>query len=994
MRARFLPTLLLALAAWPLTATADPEPERPGQAHRAPVDDALPTDGPGLAAHLRRHWERHLAAWPAPSDLACDADDRTCTVTLAAAAMASMEEHAWDDLVERAHAGLPPGWHLRFQGRDEQGGVHADTLLRARRGLPAGPLPWWLQGPWSPLHRWLGPADMPARGEGPLAGRRIALSPGHGLFWTGDRFATQRSDSFGLIEDDLTATIVHWHVDPFLLGAGAQTVWMRERDRGTLPPTVREEADAARTGTWTPQNDPLASQGQASTAPAPADAAWTVPPALATGDPIPVYVRWVAGPDRPADARLLVDHAGGTTVRTFDQRRGSGAWHHAGTFAFLPGQTVRWSHPAGRPGVLSADALRFGSLTGVVVRSGTRTGQPAWREAAVHHAEATGAPAAVWQARATVRDSDVVVRPLWSNLLGVDAYVSVHTNAAGGTGTETFMQQDTATAGSDRLRAAVHRQLVGDIRAHWNAAWVDRGEKTANFGEIRELTQAPGALIEIAFHDRDPATGPDVDSLHHPRFRRIAGRAIARGVVRFFAPDAPFAPEPPLGLGIFHEDGDLVVRWTPDSERQGGGPADRWRVHVALDGRAWDDGTEVPGDPALRLPMPVAGTVVSARVAGINAGGTGMLSQAVSAVASGGSAAPPVLLVAAFDRWDRATGEAGNRFDYLIDHAQALADARMASGGRWAADGISHQALDGLAAPDPYAAIVWQSGEQSTADLTFTPDEQVLLRDFVDAGGVLIASGAEIGWHLTQRGTPADLAFFTDIFAARFVADGAGTFEVEPLAGATWQDLPPFAFDNGSGPAYPVEYADVLDALDGAFVGLRYRGQGGAAVVGPASVLFGFPLETVLDPVVRSRLLQGALIALRVPGVTDDGGATTPPDADAGPVPDAAFVFDTGPLPDLPPRPDEDIAAPRDTTAPAPDGAPPAQDGSAPAPDAGRPVREVGRPDESLPPAEDTRPVEVRGGCAQAPGTPSAGAHALLLLLLAATALRTRPRAA
>ena len=47
-----------------------------------------------------------------------------------------------------------------------------------------------------------------------------------------------------------------------------------------------------------------------------------------------------------------------------------------------------------------------------------------------------------------------------------------------------------------------------------------------------------------------------------------------------------------------------------------------------------------------------------------------------------------------------------------------------------------------------YPKVVWCLGEESTADETFTYDEQQRLAAFLANGGALLASGAEIGWDL------------------------------------------------------------------------------------------------------------------------------------------------------------------------------------------------------------------------------------------------------
>jgi len=79
-------------------------------------------------------------------------------------------------------------------------------------------------------------------------------------------------------------------------------------------------------------------------------------------------------------------------------------------------------------------------------------------------------------------------------------------------------------------RDGLSAQVVGDIRALWKSDWVDRGKKTANFGELRETDDMPAVLIEIAFHD---TRTPDNDFLHEDEFRRDVARALAKGIAAF-----------------------------------------------------------------------------------------------------------------------------------------------------------------------------------------------------------------------------------------------------------------------------------------------------------------------------------------------------------------------------------------------------------------------------------------------------------------------------
>jgi N-acetylmuramoyl-L-alanine amidase len=86
----------------------------------------------------------------------------------------------------------------------------------------------------------------------------------------------------------------------------------------------------------------------------------------------------------------------------------------------------------------------------------------------------------------------------YANQVGADFYLSVHINAGGGTGFESYTHQyagaaavDTQSRFHDMLMAYLSRQGVRD-----------RGKKQADFGELRGLTM-PGILIEVLFIDNE-----------------------------------------------------------------------------------------------------------------------------------------------------------------------------------------------------------------------------------------------------------------------------------------------------------------------------------------------------------------------------------------------------------------------------------------------------------------------------------------------------------
>jgi hypothetical protein len=165
---------------------------------------------------------------------------------------------------------------------------------------------------------------------------------------------------------------------------------------------------------------------------------------------------------------------------------------------------------------------------------------------------------------------------------------------------------------------------------------------------------------------------------------------------------------------------------------------------------------------------------------------------------------------------------------------------------------VSHRALteDGAALAG-YRAVIWLAGDQSRDDEALTEDEQALLAAYVSAGGALLMSGSEVAYAL-QGGS------FLAQLGASYVSDDAGSLVVDSDAalGATFGGV---AF-GGPLAAYEEDYPDVLGALAGGSVLLRY-GTGGAAAVGVAgqAALVGFPLEVVESDAQRAALVAALL---------------------------------------------------------------------------------------------------------------------------------------
>lgn len=708
---------------------------------------------------------------------------------------------------------------------------------------------------------------LPQNPTGSLSGREIVISPGHGYYWHSTLgWTTQRPLIDGLIEDIHTHEIIHDHLLPWLEGTGARTILCRARSR-TVEEHVIQNDDGfpayQETGPWTTSGSTGwgGSTYRWATASALGGSTASFRTTITTTDHYPVYVAYRAGTNRTSAARIEVTHAGGTSVRTIDQTRFDLRWLYVGTFPFraMEDAVVTISSTSTSPGVVISDAVRIGDGFGSISRGGSTSGQLRWRECSRYHAESMGAPSTVWNPVAGGQDNsdDVTCRPLYGEWYAggqADLYLSLHTNAGGGSGTSTFIHSFAPTAGSAAWQSTLHTRLITDIRAFWDPSWIDRGQMSANFGELRELVTMPGCLIELAFHDD---LGGDVEALHHPTFRAISGRAMARAIVAQLAPPGtPLPLDPPTGVALRNAGpGRLDVSWT------GVAGATAYRVRISEDGFAFDDGTVVTGTSLTLTGLP-NDAVRYAKVAAVNASGTGIDSEPVGArVAPDGSA--PLLLVNGFDRRDRSIKEANNPRDWLVVDGAAV-QAVVAAG--YPFDGCTNEAVAAAHVPlAPYRCVGWVLGEESTVDETFSSVEQLRINLYLSSGGRLFFSGAEVGWDLDAQGSSSDRAFYEVVLGQDYVADDSNTYWTQAQTGGPLGALPPMMFDDGT-VRNDVDWPDVIQPAlgSGGQIVLRYATGAGAAVLhGNGRILgLGFPLESLVDPAHRSLLMERVLATM------------------------------------------------------------------------------------------------------------------------------------
>lgn len=793
------------------------------------------------------------------------------------------------------------------------------------------------------------PFDNPGEADGILSGKAVYLSQCHGWLRTSWGWGLQRTLGYETVEDYHNPEAMSQFLTAYLENAGARVYTVKERDLQTATAIADNDGSGyAESGSGFVDGlagfadapfydyavDPF-DAGTTRTFPADGGGIATWTPAVPEDGYYAVYVSWDALPDNASDAHYRLTHPGGTIDRNFDQTVHGSTWQYVDHLWLTQGNslTVELIGDSAEAGAtLSADAVRIGGGMGIVRRGGQTTGRPRWESSGVLGSQFLGAPVSVYHpntnTNVTNGGSDPSSRSRWADWehpAGEDAvYVAWHSNAAGnhgegGTARGTSVHYAggggdspdpaictsgiPAITGSYTLADLIQTELVDAATTRHDPSWNDRGVRTDCFSEVNPSNndEMPAVLVEHGFHN----TGADADLIKQPVFRRDSSRAIAHGIIRYFAGEdgvtAAFTPEPPLAVRAEHDAAGTRLSWQPGpSGGTNGDPATGYLVYASSDGRAWDNGFAVTGTTT------VVNTPFEARffrVVATNDAGQSFPSEVFGSFRSPDGFAQ-VLVVGAFDRLDSGLlpteavpgfGTVRRMFLQELNDKLIIAHHGRALGlAGWYFDSASDEALPNVTLDD-YDLIIWATGEESTVDESISDDQQAALQAFVDGGGSLIVSGAEVLWDLDERGTPSDLAFATDVLGATMAADASQSNVVNGtgiLSGVTLD------FTDGR---YPVEFPDVLASSRTPIA--NYSSGELAAVFGDGVAMFGFPLDAVTDDAALADLFEQLL-----PEMVEDLPPTPPPDTDPPPTP-----TDTDTPPPTPTDTDPPTAPPTDT---------------------------------------------------------------------------------
>jgi N-acetylmuramoyl-L-alanine amidase len=125
-------------------------------------------------------------------------------------------------------------------------------------------------------------------------------------------------------------------------------------------------------------------------------------------------------------------------------------------------------------------------------------------------------------------------RAKMANDWGADFFLSVHINAGGGTGFESYIYNGGVSAPTVAYQNVMHQEI---LKAIGNVT--DRGKKRANYAVLRE-THMPAILTENLFIDN----ANDADKLKSDQFLQQIAYGHVQGIVKAFGLKKKAQPKP------------------------------------------------------------------------------------------------------------------------------------------------------------------------------------------------------------------------------------------------------------------------------------------------------------------------------------------------------------------------------------------------------------------------------------------------------------------
>ncbi|OFX18924.1 MAG: hypothetical protein A2033_12320 [Bacteroidetes bacterium GWA2_31_9] len=244
-----------------------------------------------------------------------------------------------------------------------------------------------------------------------------------------------------------------------------------------------------------------------------------------------------------------------------------------------------------------------------------------------------------------------------------------------------------------------------------------------------------------------------------------------------------------------------------------------------------------------------------------------------------------VLIVNGFDRVS-----AGNTYDFVRQHGEAFFYNSYSF-----SSATNEAVINGLVNLTDFEITDYILGEESTVNETFSTSEQSIVKTYLENGGKLFVSGAEIAWDLDFKGTTTDKDFINNYLKAQYTYDApnnqsATYYSASSNSDGIFAQLADFNFDNGTHGTYNVDYPDVITNINGSspclfftgfasqYAGISYSGMFPSGTTSGKLVYFGFPFETIYPEQSRFDLMEKIIYFFENPnsdGLLSEAETTT-----------------------------------------------------------------------------------------------------------------------
>ena len=446
--------------------------------------------------------------------------------------------------------------------------------------------------------------------------------------------------------------------------------------------------------------------------------------------------------------------------------------------------------------------------------------------------------------------------------------------------------------------------------------WPTRELYDRNYSETR-CPMVPSAILETMSHQNfaDMRLGQD------PNFRFDLARSIYKVVLRYICDMhhkkyvvQPLAPN--RLSAVLTGKGEAKISWRAVyDEYEPTAKPTGYVLYTATGRSGFDNGTYIKGGTETSITIPVErDKVYSFRVTAVNEGGESFPSEVVS-VYDVPEAQKTVLVVNGFNRlaapkvvdnsinqgfdieedagvtygrtagwlgyqtgWDKSKigserrdglgytndslmGQfvAGNDFDYIRTHTQAIATARKYSVVSCSSEALEYndvhpqryEMMDlilGLNRNDGYSTVKYQ---------VMTPIMREHVRLFANKGGALLVSGAYLGSDMQE---PAERRYLADVLKINYEGRDLDSLQRDSIRGLGME----FTFHRHLNERhYAAHHPEILEPVYPAFSAMKYADDYSACVAYSGNdykaITMGFPLECIKDEPKRNTIMRGLL---------------------------------------------------------------------------------------------------------------------------------------